>query len=128
MLLLQKLGTKTNPHKNVHTIAHIVQIADILPAVFHAVCKSSNFNLKIIGFTVPIQNDGMKNNKIVLKMAHNFILEIILTIPVNINLCINGIRNTTNAVQIRIVFRLLSLFFYQQFVIIDSFLSYYLIE
>ncbi|MBQ5944855.1 hypothetical protein IJL65_00120 [bacterium] len=111
MLLLQKFGTKTNPHKNVHTIAHIVQIADILPAVFHAVCKSSNFNLKIIGFTVPIQNDGMKNNRIVLKIAHNFILGIALAILVNMNFCINGIKNITKAVQIRIIFRLLSLSF-----------------
>jgi hypothetical protein len=76
ILLLQKLGTKTNHHKNVHTIAHIVQIADILPAVFQAVFKFSNFNFKIIGFTVPMQNDGMKNNRIVLRIAHILILGI----------------------------------------------------
>jgi hypothetical protein len=85
MLLLQKLGTKTNHHKNVHIIAHIVQIADILPAVFHAVFKFSNFNFKIIGFTVPIQNDGRKNIRTVLRIAHIFILEIVPAILVNIN-------------------------------------------
>ena len=73
ILLLQKLGTKTNHHKNVPIIAHIVQIADILPAVFQAVCRFSNFNFRIIGFTVPMKNDGMKNSRTVLIIAHNFI-------------------------------------------------------
>lgn len=73
ILLLQKLGTRTNPHKNVPIIAHIVQIADILPAVFQAVCRFSNFNFKIIGFMVPMKNDGMKNSRTVLIIAHNFI-------------------------------------------------------
>ena len=76
MLLLQKFGTKTNHPKNVHIIAHIVQIADILPAVFPAVCKFSNLSFKTIGFTVPIENDGMKNIRIVLMIAHNLILGI----------------------------------------------------
>ena len=85
ILLLQKLGTKTNPHKNVPIIAHIVQIADILPAVFQAVCRSSNFNFKIIGLIAPMKNDGMKNNRIVLRMAHNFILGILFEILDSIN-------------------------------------------
>lgn len=110
ILLLQKLGTKTNHHKNVHTIAHIVHIADILPAVFQAELKFPNFNFKIIGFTVPIQNDGMKNIKIVLRIAHIFMLEIVLAMLVKMNLCINGIKNINKAVQIRTIFRLLSLY------------------
>ncbi len=109
MLLLQKFGTKTNPHKNVHIIAHIVQIAEILPAISPAVCKFSNLSFRIIGFTVPIQNDGMKNIRIVLRIAHNLILEIELAMLVNIYFCTNGIKNINRAVQIRIIFRLLSL-------------------
>ena len=109
ILLLQKLGTKTNHHKNVHTIAHIVQIADILPAVFHAVLKSPNFNFKIIGFTVPIQNDGIKNIKTVLRIAHILILGIALAIFVKTNFCINGIKNRNKAVQIKTILSFLSL-------------------
>lgn len=109
ILLLQKLGTKTNHHKNVHTIAHIVQIADILPAVFQAVLKLPNFNFKIIGFTVPIQNDGIKNIKMVLRIAHILMLGMALAILVKTNLCINGIKNINKAVQIKTIFSFLSL-------------------
>lgn len=111
MLLLQKFGTKTNHHKNVHIIAHIVQIADIVPAVFQAVWMFSNFNFKMIGFTVPIQNDGMKNNRIVLRIAHNLMLGIPFEMLDNMNHWMKGMINTTRDVIIRIIFRLLSLYF-----------------
>lgn len=86
-----------------------VHIADILPAVFHAVLKFPNFNFKIIGFTVPIQNDGIKNIKTVLRIAHILILGIALAIFVKTNFCINGIKNRNKAVQIKSILSFLSL-------------------
>ena len=109
ILLLQKFGTKMNHHKKVQTIAHIVQIAEILPAVFPAVFRFSSFNFRMIGLTVPIQNDGIKNIRIVLRIAHNFMLESVLAMFVNIKFWTNGIRNINNVVQIKIIFRFFSL-------------------
>ena len=111
ILLLPKFGTNTNHHRNVQMIDPTVHIADIFPAVFHAVVKFSSFNFKIIGFTVPIQNDGIKNIKIVLRIAHSFMLGILLAILVNTNFCTKGIRKIIKAVAIRIIFKLLSLSF-----------------
>jgi len=109
ILLLQKFGTNTNHHRKVQTIAHIVQIADILPAVSPAVCRFSSFNFRIIGFTVPMQNDGIKNIKIVLRIAHNLMLGIVLAILLSMNFCTKGIKNINKDVPIKIIFKLLSL-------------------
>ena len=65
----------------------------------------------MIGFTVPIQNDGRKNIKMALRIAHNFMLDMFVAIFVNMNFCMKGIKNMIKAVQIRIAFRLLSLYF-----------------
>ena len=111
ILLLQKFGTKMNHHKKVPTMAQIVQIADILPAVLPAVCKFSSFSFKIMGLIVPIQKDGMKNIKIVLIIAHILTLDIFEAMFVNMNFWKNGIRNIIRAVSIRIIFNFFSLSF-----------------